>query len=126
MFKLKRKKGGFTLIELVMVIVILGILFAISIPKYVDLTKSAKAATLKANLGTIKSVIYISYANSAVSGAATFPATISGDLFSDDQVPEEPFTPSRNVVTAYDGTGGWVYDSTTGKVHPNIEEYRDL
>lgn len=124
--KARKYRLGFTLIELVMVIVILGILFAISIPKYVDLTKSAKAATLKANLGTIRAAIAIAYANTAVSGSATYPTSIDGTLFSDDQIPEEPFTPSRSVVGGYDGSGGWTYNPTTGVVHPNVEEYRDL
>ena len=42
---MKRKEKGFTLIELVVVMVILGVLAVIAVPKYIDLTQQAKIAS---------------------------------------------------------------------------------
>lgn len=41
------KQGGFTLVELVIVLVVLGILAAVAIPRYVDLTATANATAQK-------------------------------------------------------------------------------
>ena len=48
---------GFTLIELVVVIVILGILAATAAPRFIDVSSSAKVATLESIAGTMKSSI---------------------------------------------------------------------
>ncbi len=58
----RRSQAGFTLIELIMVMVILGILSAIAIPKYIDLQFEARAATANGVLGAAASSCAINYA----------------------------------------------------------------
>ena len=55
MRKLMSKKG-FTLVELMIVIVIMGILVAVAIPVYGAVTKNAEAKTCKSNMSNIKSM----------------------------------------------------------------------
>jgi len=60
------KQSGFTLIELIFVIVILGILAATAIPKYTNLTGEARSAALSAMAGSLRSVASMTHAEAIV------------------------------------------------------------
>lgn len=75
---MKQVQRGFTLIELVMVIVILGVLAAVAIPKFVDLKGDAQVAALAGVVGGINSASAVNYAArsaSSTKGSATIGLT---------------------------------------------------
>lgn len=59
-------KNGFTLVELMIVIVIVGVLAAIAVPIYTNNVKKAKMSEADAALGTIRTQLRISYAENGV------------------------------------------------------------
>lgn len=58
---MNRQQGGFTLIELIMVIVILGILAAFALPRFANLSGDARIASLNGALGSVRSAAAIAH-----------------------------------------------------------------
>lgn len=119
-----RGQSGFTLIELVIVIVILGILASVAIPKYVDMREEARVSALKGQLGVIRSAIHIQYARAALTGTPGFP-TLDGTIFADGNIPKDPVKNSNAIKTTSGVTdaGGWIYIQASGTVMANLNGY---
>jgi len=112
---------GFTLVELLIVIVILGILAAVVISRFTGATKDAKEASLKANLSGIRSQVEIYRARSA---SDSYPTNLQA-LITEGyirKIPQDPFYKKSTEYTTLQaaGIGGWVYSNATGQVYVDI------
>ena len=120
------KRKGFTLVELVIVIAILGILAGVAITAYANLQDEARSSQVQATLGSFRSALGIYYAKNK--GAWPTVANL-GTLFADGAIPtpiiSTDSTKNINTAVAYSGTGpaadvgGWMYDVSKGSVVVN-------
>jgi general secretion pathway protein G len=130
-----KAKSGFTLVEILIVVVILGILAAIVIPQFTEASTEAKLSSLCTDLQTVRSQIelYKIQHNDNPPAAANFVAQMTSKTDIDGTVnatgaygpylqkmPTNPFNDMDTIDTsgtAGDGVGGWEYNETTGAIN---------
>ncbi len=74
---MRTRQQGFTLVEVVVVIVILGVLAAVAIPRYISVTGDARIAALNGMAGAVRSSVAAVQARYTASGTLTSPVTMA-------------------------------------------------
>jgi len=140
---------GFTLVEILIVVIVLGILAAIVLPQFTQASTEARISNLKTNLQMVRGQIelYHSQHRDTYPGAGfldqmTLVSDISGETASapDDthkfgpymkSVPINPISGLGTVRVVTGGTatfsapsadGGWWYNSTTGEFRSDLKD----
>ena len=145
---MKAKKSGFTLVEILIVVVILGILAAIVIPQFTEASTEAKESSLVSDLQTVRSQIelYKIQHNDDLPGQGTGSTDFETDMTTYTEVdgtPANPQAPGDGVYGPYmqktptnpfndDGTvteaaidpgtagdKGWFFNTATGAFRPD-------
>lgn len=83
----QRRIGAFTLVEILIVVVVLGILAAIVVPQFSDASQQATISTLRSSLHSIRVQIDLQHQNDPAGG---FPATIDTAWFAGNALPAHP------------------------------------
>ena len=130
----RNRQSGFTLVEILIVVVILGILAAIVIPQFTNASESAKSSSLTSQLQTIRSQLelyqvqhngsYPTLAQLQASwGVMTSKTDVDGTINTAgaygpylQQPPKNPIENSSTVAAAGAAGVGWVYDAATGGI----------
>ncbi len=114
--------SGFTLIELMIVVAIIGILAAIAIPKFAELIRKSNEGSSKGNLGAVRSALSIYYGDME----GQYPddlvsLTLGGKYLANIPVAKTPnyhqdSSTVTNETTPSD-SGGWSYNNVPGNAN---------
>jgi len=129
-----KKRRGFTLVELLVVLLILGVLVGLAVPRYMESQKAARVRTFAANVRQITSALEAYRVDQATAtGPAVYPDSLS-DL-TPNYFTQEPINPYTGVsmLTGTSGQSGIEYvknattslDYTLTIVQPDVDDLDD-
>jgi len=134
----RRRRSGFTLVELVVVVLVLGIIASIATPKMFDTASDARQNGTIQSLSVLRNAIELHKAqNGSYPGNAGTEADFKDDLapfikgaFPKNQIADATNDASVNVVTSGNplsasGTDDWKYDNQTGEIIINLAAYQN-
>jgi len=119
---MKLNKKGFTLVELMIVVAIIGILAAVAVPKFADLINKSKEGATKGGLSAVRGALHVYYGQNE----GVFPTDIQSGLVPQyineiptAKLPATGHSDSNSVVllstpsATLSETGGWAYYNHT-------------
>ncbi len=135
---------GFTLVEILIVVIILGILAAIVVPQFTEASSDAKLSALMTDLQAVRNQISLYKAQHGfalpskdivdeLTNRTDADGTVNNSNGSYgpylNKFPTNPFAGNNDVNvdgTKGSGTAGWYYNTTTGEFSPNTSDHSDL
>lgn len=130
--KTTRKRGAFSLVELVVVILILGIIAAVAAPRMFDTATDARKNSTRTSLVILRDAIELYKSqNSTYPPAATLSTSLKPYLkgpfpsvqIGANQNSNVVVTTQNPVAAPEAGGAGWVYNESTGDVYVNDASY---
>lgn len=145
-----KAKKGFTLVEILIVVVILGILAAVVIPQFTEASTEAKTSSLCTDLQTMRSQIELykvqhndnlpGVTNGTHTASIDFETAMTGqtDIYGEtgtdygpyiQKVPTNQFNDSDDIEIEAgttglgDGDNGWHFDTSTGQFHADTDDH---
>lgn len=129
---MKARRTGFTLVELVIVVLVLGIITAVAAPKMFDTANDARDSATRQSLVVLRDSIELHRAqNGAYPTAAAILTALQPFLQGSFPAPQVGGNQNATVaastenpiVTVVAGTDGWAYNQTTGEIRVNDAAY---
>lgn len=112
---MNKKRRGFTLVELLVVLLILGVLVGLAVPRYMASQKTARARTFAGNVRQIVSALEAYKMDHSVGSDAKYPdnlAALKTEYFTQEPINPYTGTSMLNASTAIDNGAGITYTST--------------